>query len=93
LNDEHLKRRKNVFQGDSYLIFDKNPEWRSKYSKAEFMKKHATGVSPDNIHVPIPWKRPLKIKGQDVNVTRRRKAKPTETLVGKVDLKKIRDIR
>ena len=102
-------RRRNVFQGDSKLNYDKNPVWKSKMTKEELMRYVEDGKMPDNSVVPIPWKRALNLgstsdpenlkMSYNLGFTTQGDFLKTKSdlgensLMGKVDLKKIRKIR
>ncbi len=98
LTDEHIMRRRNVFQGDSHVLYEHNPFQKSKMSKEEMLKKYILGRA-SSTRFPIPGSKPFTLKG-DINANAELETQLvgmgmhlTDTLEGKVDLEKVRDIR
>ena len=92
-------RRRNVFQGDSHVLYEKNVNLKNRIDKLEALRDYNEGLPNTNTRFTIPGGVPMKYIGnaRDYELMRNSKAPITrmelETLEGKVDLKKIKSIR
>ena len=98
LTDEHIMRRRNVFQGDSHVLYEKLPMYKSRMSKSEMLEILNRGRA-SSTRFPIPGSKPFTLKGE-INANAELETQLVgmgqhlhDTLEGKVDLKKVRDIR
>ncbi len=98
LTDEHIMRRRNVFQGDSHVLYEKHPMYKSRMSKSEMLEILNRGRA-SSTRFPIPGSKPFSLKGE-INANAELETQLVgmgqhlhDTLEGKVDLKKVRDIR
>ena len=59
-------RRRHVFQGDSHVLYEKHPMYKSKYAKGDMLDRYLGKVS--STRFPIPGSKPFTLKGE-INAT------------------------
>jgi len=60
-------RRRHVFQGDSHVLYGKNPIIKSTMSKADQFRLYNIGKA-STTRFPIPGSKPFTLKGE-INAT------------------------